>query len=166
MEVKFYLVFATALIPLIVGAIWYSNALFGKAWMRSSGMTEEKVQSGNMVVIFGLTYVFGILLSMAMLTWGIHQFTTQSLFAMQPGFSDQTGPEWEFFKNFMSQYGDLHRTFGHGAVHGIIGALIIAAPVISINALFERRSWKYVLIHVGYWAITLALICGTLCQFA
>ncbi|MEM1124806.1 MAG: DUF1761 domain-containing protein, partial [Bacteroidota bacterium] len=32
-----------------------------------------------------------------------------------------------------------------------------------MNALFERRGWKYIWIHTGYWFITLALIGGLLC---
>ena len=39
-----------------VGAIWYS-LLFGKAWQRESGMTDEKVASGNMPLIFGLCFL-------------------------------------------------------------------------------------------------------------
>ena len=166
MEVKFYLVFITALFPLIVGAIWYSNALFGKTWMRVSGMTEEKVQSGNMALIFGLTYVLGVFLSGAMLTWSIHQFSTESLFATQPGFAEGTGIYFEFIQEFHQKFGSLHRSFGHGAVHGVVGTLFIVLPVIAINSLFERRGWKYVMVHTGYWLVTLILICGVLCQFA
>lgn len=165
METNFLILFGTALIPLAVGALWYSNALFGKAWFKASSMTEEKMKSGNMILIFGLTYFFGLLLSGAMMTWSIHQFTTQSLFATQPGFAEGTGPYFEYFQSFISQYGDLHRTFGHGAAHGLIGAIMIALPLISINALFERRGWKYIFIHWGYWLVTLILMCGTLCKF-
>lgn len=35
-----------------------------------------------------------------------------------------------------------------------------------INALFERRGFKYIAIHTGYWLITLAIIGGLMCQFA
>jgi len=165
MEVNMLIPFLTAFIPIAIGAIWYSNALFGKAWMRATGITEEKQKSANMVLILGLSYVFGIMLSFAMMQWSIHQFSTQGLFATQEGFAEGTGPYFEYFKNFMSQYGGVHRTFGHGAAHGLIGGLSIALPLISINALFEQRGWKYILIHVGYWIITLMLMCGVLCQF-
>ena len=55
MELKFYLVLATGLIPLLVGMIWYSKALFANAWMQASGMTEEKGKSiyWNLTVLFG-----------------------------------------------------------------------------------------------------------------
>ena len=46
----------------VVGMIWY-GALFGKAWQKAAGMSEEQVQSGNMAVIFGLCFVFEVLVA-------------------------------------------------------------------------------------------------------
>lgn len=154
MENNYLVLFATALIPLIIGFIWYHKALFGNAWMKTSGMTEEKINSGNMLLIFGLTYFFSLMLSSAMASWSIHQMATQSLFATQEGFAEGTGAYFDFFQNFIKDYGSLHRTFGHGAVHGVIGGLFIALPIVGVNALFERRGWKYVLIHTGYWIVS------------
>ncbi|MEL6988082.1 MAG: DUF1761 domain-containing protein [Bacteroidota bacterium] len=37
--------------------------------------------------------------------------------------------------------------------------------MIGCISLFERRGWKYVLIHAGYWLLTLTLIGGVVCQF-
>ncbi len=165
MELNFLLLFATALIPLAIGSAWYSNALFGKAWFKVAGMTDEKLQSGNMILILGLTYVLGIFLSFAMTTWSIHQFSAQGLFATQPGFAEQTGEYYTFFQDFISKYGSLHRTFGHGAVHGGIASIAIALPIIAINALFERRGGKYIFIHFGYWFVTLILMCGVISKF-
>ena len=59
MEINWIAIAVSALIPLVIGAIWYNPKVLGKAWMQASGVTEEQVQSGNMLVIFGLTYVFG-----------------------------------------------------------------------------------------------------------
>ncbi len=157
--------FVSALFPLVIGAVWYSNFMFGKTWFRVAGMTEEKMKSGNMIVIFILTYIFGLFLSNAMVGWSIHQFTTRSLFVTQEGFAQETGEYYAFFQDFISKYGDLHRSFGHGAVHGVFAGIAIALPLIAINALFERRGWKYILIHAGYWIVTLALMCGFLCEF-
>lgn len=166
MEVNFYLLFATAFIPMVVGAIWYSSALFENAWMTASGVTEEKIKSGNMALILGLSYILGLMFSGGLLTMMIHQFSTQGLFATQPGFAEGTGPYFEYFQDFHAKYGDLHRTFGHGAAHGLIGAITIALPIIGMNSLFERRGWKYILIHFGYWTITLILMGGVISQFA
>ena len=46
-----------ALVPLVLGFIWYNPKLFGTAWMNSIGMTEDDAQKGNMPVIFGVSYL-------------------------------------------------------------------------------------------------------------
>ena len=49
----------------VVGALWY-GVIFGKAWQRAAGMSDEAVQSGNMAVIFGLTFLFEVLIAMVL----------------------------------------------------------------------------------------------------
>ena len=40
-----------AVAALVVGALWYNPKIgFGNLWMRESGMTEEKMKSGKMVL--------------------------------------------------------------------------------------------------------------------
>jgi len=56
----------------IVGAIWY-GAIFGKAWQKASGMSDDDVQSGNMAVIFGLTFLLEALI--ATVLWHLLQRT-------------------------------------------------------------------------------------------
>ncbi len=48
-----------------VGAIWY-GVLFSKAWQKAAGMSDEDVQSGNMAVLFGLTFLFEVLIAMVL----------------------------------------------------------------------------------------------------
>jgi hypothetical protein len=54
-------VLVAALSTFLIGGLWYSPALFGKAWMRENGFTEETLKGGNMVKIFGLAFVLGII---------------------------------------------------------------------------------------------------------
>jgi hypothetical protein len=49
----------------VVGAIWY-GVLFGKAWQRAAGLSDEAVQGGNMAIIFGLTFLFEMLIAMVL----------------------------------------------------------------------------------------------------
>lgn len=49
----------------MVGAIWY-GVLFGKAWQRAAGLSDEDVQGGNMALIFGLTFLFEFLIAMVL----------------------------------------------------------------------------------------------------
>jgi hypothetical protein len=67
------------------------------------------------------------------------------------------------FQAFMTDYGSAFRTFKHGALHGFMTGLFFALPLIGVGALYERRSWKYVLIAGGYWSITCLLMGGIIC---
>lgn len=166
MKINFLVTGLTALVPLILGFIWYNNKTFGNAWMQASGMTPEKAKNGNMVKILGLTVLFGFFLSMAINFMVIHQFHFFSILMNEPGLKEPGSELNNYANDFMTKYGNNFRTFKHGVFHGTIGALLIALPVISINALFEQRSFKYVAIHVGYWTVTIALMGGLICAFS
>ena len=70
-----------------------------------------------------------------------------------------------FLLNFnndgINQEGDFD-TFAHGAWHGTFMAITVGTPVIVINGLFGRKSWRNILITIFYWIITLALMGGIL----
>jgi hypothetical protein len=157
--------FGAALIPLLVGAVWYSPKVFGNTWMRVAGKTQEELEGGNMAIIFGLTYVLAILLALGLSGMTNHQSGVLQLFAMHPDFAVEGSEIKNLFDSIMTQFGDRHRTFGHGALHGGIAAIIIGLPLIAINALFERRGAKFIGIHFGYWFLTLVLMGGVVCQF-
>ncbi|WP_369999176.1 DUF1761 domain-containing protein [Winogradskyella sp.] len=155
MELNFLAIVVAAIVPLIVGAIWYNPKVFGTAWMKASGMTEEKMKGANMGIIFGVTLVLSVLLAFSVNGMVIHQVA-----ASQLAF---TNPDAESYKAFMEEFGNMHRNYGHGALHGAIGALFFALPVLGINALFERKGWKYILVNVGFWVVTLAIMGAILC---
>jgi len=162
-KLRFYYVFLAALIPLITGFIWYSNALFGRAWMKASGTGEDKMKGGKMILVFLLTYVLGFLLASMLMPIVIHQAGVFSVMANEPGITDPNSEAGKYLADFMSRYGHNFRTFKHGAFHGTLAAIGIALPVVGIISLFERRSFKYVAIHTGYWILTMALMGGTVC---
>jgi hypothetical protein len=165
MEPNMLLVLLTGLIPLLIGFMYYHPKVLGAAWMKESGITEEQMKGSNMAKIFAITYLFGMLISMAMMSIVIHQFSIYSILADEPGMKDPNSEISIWIKEFMDQYGTKFRTFKHGAFHGVLTGLFFAWPLIGINALFERRSAKYTAIHTGYWVITLALIGGVVCQW-
>ncbi|MDX1409279.1 MAG: DUF1761 domain-containing protein [Saprospiraceae bacterium] len=167
MPTNFYMYFITALIPLIIGSIYYNPKVLGTAWMKAGKFSEEYLREANMTVIFIMTYIFSVMLSMALGSLTIHQGGAFSM--MMPEVLESGSEVQQEFNMLMEKYGENSRTFGHGALHGFLGALFIALPIIGINSLFERRGWKYLLIHFGYWAISLALMGGLICatlQFA
>ena len=46
---------------LVLGAVWYSPMLFGKAWQAAAGLSDERAQSGNMAMIFGGAFVLSLI---------------------------------------------------------------------------------------------------------
>ena len=61
MEINMWAFPVAALIPLVIGSIWYNPKVFGAAWLKASGLTDEQARGGNMALIFGLSYVFALL---------------------------------------------------------------------------------------------------------
>ena len=54
---------AAALSMFVLGGLWYSKGLFGKAWMTACGLTEEGLKRGNAAKIFGLSFVFSLVMA-------------------------------------------------------------------------------------------------------
>jgi hypothetical protein len=162
---NFWLLPVTAIIPLMIGFIWYNKALFGNAWMQAAGLTEEQLGKRKMAMVLGLTYLFSLFITFVLMGIVIHQFAIYSIFANDTGAKDPNSDISKYIADFLAKNGQNFRTFKHGVFHGVIFGIMGIMPVIAVNALFERRSFKYVAIHTGYWVITLALMGGVICQF-
>ncbi len=130
-----------AFIPLVIGAIYYGPVL-GKAWMNSLGFTKEDLKGGNMIVIYGTSLVLAFFLAMAI------------------NFNIELNHK-EVNDAGELVYGSFH-TFKHGSLHGFFGGLFIAIPVLVTNSLFQKNSWKNIMINVGYWLLTFTLMGGLL----
>lgn len=165
MESNWLAVLVAALVPTVLGFVWYHPKVMGTVWMKVADMTEEKMKGGNMALIFGLSFLFSFMLAMSMNALTIHQYNVQSLFVVNGQPPAEGTPEAAYIADFMSKYGTVHRTFSHGVVHGIIMMLFFGLPVFATNAMFERKSWKYVMVNVAYWTITVAIMGGIVCAW-
>jgi len=56
-------VIVAALSDFVVGALWFSSLLFGKVWMKETGLTEEKLKKSNALVKYGLTFIFALVIT-------------------------------------------------------------------------------------------------------
>ena len=56
-------IIGAALVGFAIGGVWY-GPVFGKAWQRLSGLSDEAVQNANVAVIFGGTFVLNLLASL------------------------------------------------------------------------------------------------------
>ena len=78
-KVNILAIFTAAAACFVIGGLWYS-VLFKTAWMRANGFTEKDLRKGNPAVIFGLSFVFSLIMAFnlaafigpqASLTWGM-----------------------------------------------------------------------------------------------
>ena len=162
MPTNFYMFFVAGLIPLIIGALYYSPMVAGNAWMKTNKFTKESMEGANMPLIMGLSYLFSCFIAFMMAGMVIHQGGAFGM--MYPEVMESGSATQQHFNELMQQYGENSRSFKHGVIHGAFTSLLFVTPILAINALFERRGWKYILIHSGYWLITLCLVGGLICS--
>lgn len=161
MQPNLIAVLVAALVPMVMGFIWYNPKVMGAAWMREAAVTEEKIKNANMALIFGLAFVFSFLLAFSMQFLVIHQMHVWSMLAHHDAeMKDPNSEVGMLFKHLMDTYGNEFRTFKHGMLHGFMTALLVVLPVVATNAMFERKSWKYIWINWGYWAISFMFMGG------
>jgi hypothetical protein len=158
MNINFPSLLLAALSTLIVGFIWYHPKVFGTTWMKESGVTEEKMKGSNMVLLFAMSLLYAFFIAFTLQFLVIHQMGAFS------ATMDVKNVNPSVLKNYMEAYGTTYRTFKHGALHGFMTGLFFALPVIGVGSLYERRSWKYVLIAGGYWVITCMIMGGIICE--
>lgn len=158
MNVNFLALLLAALSTLVVGFIWYNPKVFGNIWMKEAGLKEEDVKGTNMVKIFGLSIVYAFLISFILQMLTIHQFGALGMVGGDP---TKALPS---YNAFMADYGTAFRTFKHGALHGFLTGLFLAFPLIGTNAVYERRSFKYVLVTGGFWIVCFTIMGGIICM--
>jgi hypothetical protein len=60
-EVNVLAVIAAAVATFILGGLWYSPALFGKAWQREAGVSDEQLRTSNKGLIFGVAFLLSLI---------------------------------------------------------------------------------------------------------
>jgi len=118
-----------AVAAFLLGFLWYT-ALFGKAWQKETGVTDEQAQSG-----MGITHG-GAFLMMVVIAFGINIIVNLH------------APE--------------DQTFVHGGFHGLLTAVFYAIPAMVIHYLYQKKSFKLILIDGGYLILFFALMGGLL----
>lgn len=127
-SINFLAVIAATLSTFLVGWLWY-GPLFGKAWMNTIGVTEEEIQKSNMAKIFGLAFIFELIMA-----FNLAMFLTGS-------------PEAAAEMDAMT-----------GAFYGFLTGFGWIFFAMAVNSLFEGKSWKYILINGGYWSVSFTIM--------
>jgi hypothetical protein len=152
-----------ALIPMLLGFVYYHPKVMGTMWMQASGVGQEKMSGARMGIIFGVSFILALMLSLQMHFIVIHQMHLGSIVNGMPELNDANSAASKWLKFGLDNYGHNFRTFKHGAFHGTIAGFFFALPIVGTGALFERKGAKYILINGLYWILCLALMGGTIC---
>lgn len=136
MEINWLAIVAAVAANGFLGFVWYHPKVFGTAWMKTLGKTQEELMDGfNPGMVYGIMMALGFLLAL---------YLKANL----------------FFTHVESDVDGSFHTFKHGAFHSAMLAVAIVAPTIIINGMFERKSFKNMFIHIGYWIASFALMGG------
>ncbi|MBK7929213.1 MAG: DUF1761 domain-containing protein [Bryobacterales bacterium] len=54
---------AAALSTFLLGGIWYSPALFGRAWQRETGLSDAQLQQRSLAVVFGASFLLALIMA-------------------------------------------------------------------------------------------------------
>lgn len=60
---NFLAIGVSALSSFALGGLWYSPLVFGKVWMKETGLSEEAVQNQNMAKVFGLAFIASLVIA-------------------------------------------------------------------------------------------------------
>lgn len=156
MQINYWAVFAAAFIPLMLGFLWYHPKVFGKIWMQEVGLTDAQMK-GAMGGVFVFTVILSFLMGFFLQYVTIHQFGAVGMIG---GDEMNANPSYHAF---MKDYGTAYRSFGHGALHSLMAGVLFVFPIMAINAMFERKSWKYTMINTGYWTLCITIMGGIIC---
>ena len=129
-------VFLAALAFFAIGALWY-GVLFGKAWRKLVGITDEMMQAGPRPgqnptwLIMTLAFLFELLIALML----AHQY-------------GMTGP---------GDRAKMMIAIGYGAM--------VMTPALGINYLFQMRPGKLFAIDAGYFIVGMAAMGGVFAGF-
>ena len=149
-----------ALFPLILGYVWYHPKIFGT---KLSQLTGEVMAGNRSVGQTILIYSFSLVLAYILTLLSVHQSAIYQLFFMDPELTDINSKYNLFIKEFMAEYGDRHRSFGHGMIHGAEAGLVLGLAFIGIPTLMQNKPLKPIWIHLGFWILCCSLMAGLVC---
>lgn len=164
LPVNFNAILVSSLIPLAVGLIWYSPIMFGFAYKNALGDASRFINKKPIALMIA-SVLLGFLIAFNLSSITIHQMGVGSSVLNEPGFQQGQGEAFELVKLFMEKYGNNFRSFGHGALHGAISAITYIMPILGLIALRDGKSFKYFLIHAGYWLLCLVIMGGIICAW-
>jgi hypothetical protein len=134
--INWWAVLVAGISAFVVGGIWYSPRLFGRAWMKDNNFTEEQIRKGdNKGKIFGFTLIFSLLMSVNL-----------AMFLATPA---------DCPANCASK-----ADITWGATAGFLAG-IWTFCAIGIHSLFELKPWRLIFIN-GFYSVVALILMGAI----
>src|SRR3989344_4857515 len=130
--INYLAVLVSAVIGMVIGALWYSPLLFGKLWMRLSGMTEKQLNEAKKKGM-GKMYLIAFI-AVLLMTYVLAHFV---------------------------DYTDSN-TFTKGMQTGFWLWLGFFVPILVGSVLWENKSFKLYLLNVIHYLVVLIILGGIL----
>ena len=107
-------VILAALSTFLIGGLWYSPILFEKAWMKENNFSYEYLKKGNKLKIFGLTFLFSIVMAFNLAMF-LNDASTTTIWGAIAGFLAGFG--WVAMAMFITGLFEL-RSAKYMLIHG------------------------------------------------
>jgi len=142
-HLNFIALLCAAVMPMVMGFIYYHPSVMGNSWMKANGFVKENLTPPKPVM-----YLLALFCSflLAFFLWG---WVTG-------------GGGVDTFQVTDPVDGHSYVTFKHGVFHGFAFSLFVLLPIFITMKIFESRKWSWAFVNVGYWSITIILMCGIL----
>lgn len=132
LEVNYLAILVAAIVNMVVGAMWYAPAFFGKKWAAGLGWDEAKMKAMQKEGNNGKSYVINFIAALVMAYVFAHILNG-----------------WQT------------ATISEGLQAGFWVWLGLVATAMIGSVLWERKSWNFYAINTGYYLVVL-LINGVL----
>ena len=110
----------SAILPMVMGFIYYHPAVMGSTWMKANGFTLEGMTPPK-PIMYLLALGTSVLLASFFWNW-------------------VTGAGGQDQMQVIAKDGHSYVTFQHGAVHGIIFGITVLLPIFVTMKIFEQRN--------------------------
>ncbi len=117
----------------VLGGVWYSPLLFGKAWMNENKLTEEDVKKGNATKIYGWAFVLSLIMAA-----NLAMFLADTPAECTGNCAQKTDIVW-------------------GTIAGFLAGIWPFCGI-AVVGLFEHKSARYIFINGGYLLVALILM--------
>jgi len=132
-SINWWAILVAGISAFVLGGIWYSPALFGKAWMNENKMTVDDVKKGNAAKIYGWAFILSLIMAA-----NLGMYLADSPSTCPAGCGQKTDISWGVTAGFLS---------GLWPFCGL-----------AIVSLFEHKSARYIFINGGYLLAALTLM--------